>query len=67
MNLLGRAGLWRYCFEGGEEFAPLTPEVEERLRDRFRPGVEAFEDLIGRDLSAWKNPRGAARSAAAGA
>jgi hypothetical protein len=57
MNLLGRAGLWRYCFEGGEEFTPLSPEVEARLRDRFRPGVDALEDLIGRDLSAWKNPR----------
>ena len=58
INLLGRAGLWRYCFEGGEKFAPLSPEVEARLRDRFRPEVEALEDLIGRDLSAWKNPRG---------
>ena len=57
INLLGRAGLWRYCFEGGEEFAPLSPEVEARLRERFRPSVEALEDLIGRDLSAWKNPR----------
>jgi hypothetical protein len=57
INLLSRAGLWRFCFEGGENFAPLGPAVEARLRDRFRPEVEAFEDLIGRDLSAWKNPR----------
>lgn len=54
INLLGRAGLWRYCFEGGDEFAPLTPEVEARLRERFRPEVEALEKLIGRDLAAWK-------------
>jgi hypothetical protein len=27
------------------------------LRERFRPSVETLEDLIGRDLSAWKNPR----------
>jgi len=66
MNLLARAGLWRYCFEGGDEFAPLSPEVEARLRDRFRPGVEALEDLIGRDLSAWKNREGDSRPAAAG-
>lgn len=65
INLLGRAGLWRYCFEGGEEFAPLSPEVEARLRGRFRPEVEALEDLIGRDLSAWKNLRGEARAEAA--
>jgi hypothetical protein len=57
INLLGRAGLWRYCFEGGENFAPLNPEIDARLRDRFRPEVETLEDLIGRDLSAWKNPR----------
>ncbi len=54
INLIGRAGLWRYCFEGGDEFAPLAPAVEARLRDRFRPEVEALEALIGRDLSAWK-------------
>jgi hypothetical protein len=54
INLLGRAGLWRYCFDGGERFPPLAPEVEARLRARYRPEVEALEELIGRDLSAWK-------------
>jgi Sulfotransferase family len=56
INLLGRAGVWRYCFEGGEDFEALNPAVERRLRDRFRPEVEALEELIGRDLSSWKNP-----------
>jgi Sulfotransferase family len=63
INLLGRIGVWRYCFEGGEDFAPLSHAVESRLRDRFRPEVEALEDLIGRDLSPWKNPDAGARSA----
>jgi Sulfotransferase family len=63
INLIGRVGLWRYCFEGGEEFAPLSPEVETRLRDRFRSEVEALEELVGRDLSAWKNPRGKSATA----
>ena len=61
IHLLGRAGFWRYCFEGGEEFAALSPEVEARLRDHFRSEVEAIEGVIGRDLSMWKTPRGAAR------
>ncbi len=56
INLLGRTGLWRYCFEGGEELAPLGLEVQTRLRERFRPEVESLEELIGRDLSPWKNP-----------
>lgn len=65
INLLGRAGVWRYCFEGGEEFAPLSHEVEARLRDRFRPEVEALAELIGRDLSAWTKPRPTAPAAQA--
>jgi hypothetical protein len=65
IHLLGRAGFWRYCFEGGEEFATLGREVEARLRDHFRPEVEAIEGVIGRDLSMWKNPREAVRVDAA--
>jgi Sulfotransferase family len=55
INLLGRAGLWRYCFEGGEGFAPLDLDLQARLRERFRPEVEELEQLIGRNLSRWKN------------
>jgi hypothetical protein len=58
INMLGRVGLWRFCFGGRENFVSLSPAIEARLRERFRPEVEAFEDLIGRDLSAWKRPRG---------
>jgi sulfotransferase family protein len=54
IRLLDRAGVWRYCFEGGEQFEPIPAEVEARLRMRFRPEVEALEELIGRDLSSWK-------------
>jgi hypothetical protein len=54
MNLLTRAGFWRFCFEGGEEFEPLDRRVEARLRERFRPAVEELEEVAGRDLSAWK-------------
>jgi hypothetical protein len=60
INLLARAGLWRYCFEGGAEFAPADPLVRARVRERFRPEVEELAQLIGRDLSPWIEPRPAA-------
>ena len=63
VSLLDRAGVWRFCFEGGEEFPPVDPELEARLRERFRPEVEQLEKLIHRDLSAWKFPRDALPSA----
>jgi Sulfotransferase domain len=53
-RLLERAGVWTLCFDGGETFPLLEPELEKRLKERFLPEVEALEKLIGRDLSAWK-------------
>ncbi len=35
----------------------LTPEQDERLRERYLPEVEALEKLLAIDLSAWKKPR----------
>jgi hypothetical protein len=57
IDLLERAGVWKFCFGGGEEFGPLDPRAEARLREHFRPEVEALERMLGRDLSAWKAPR----------
>jgi hypothetical protein len=57
IGALTRAGVWRFCFERGGEFEPLDPAVEARLRERFRPDIEALEEAIGRDLGAWKSPR----------
>jgi len=54
---LERLGLWRFAFAGGEEFGAIDPAAEARLREYFRPEVEALETLIGRDLGAWKRPR----------
>jgi sulfotransferase family protein len=53
---LERLGLWRFCFGGGGSFAPLPPQAEMRLRRFFIPEVDALEELLGRDLSAWKLP-----------
>jgi len=55
IDLLDKAGVWRFSFEGGEPYAPLAPDVDARVRARFRPEIEALEQLIGRDLSLWKD------------
>jgi hypothetical protein len=52
---LDKAGVWRFCFEGGPVFPPLDPSVRRRLRDLLRPEIETLEDLLQRDLSRWKN------------
>jgi hypothetical protein len=54
--MLRKAGVWRFSFRGGGEFGPLDPALDRRLRERFRPEVEALEKMIGCDLSQWKNP-----------
>jgi hypothetical protein len=52
--LLGRAGVWQLCFEGGERFSALDPALERTLRKILTPDIEDLEELLGRDLSAWK-------------
>ena len=64
IDALGRAGLWRLCAYSGEEFAPLSPALEAQTRQHFLPEVEALEELLERDLSAWKPAGQAARLAA---
>src|ERR1700722_14308724 len=60
-NLLERYGVWEYCGGRGELYPRLTPEQEERLRERYLPEVEALEELLAIDLSAWKLPRATVR------
>ncbi len=57
VDALGRAGVWEFCHGRGEPFAPLSPEQEASLRQRYLPEVEALEELLKIDLSAWKKPR----------
>lgn len=45
---------FRYCFGRGELFAPLDAATDQLLRERFRPEVEALEELLNCDLSHWK-------------
>ena len=48
--------LWRFFFSGGRNYPRLDPEVESNLREKLRPEVEELEELLGRDLTAWKAP-----------
>ena len=57
VKLLARAGVWEFCRGRGELFPPLTPEQDATLRARYLPEVEALEELLMIDLSAWKKPR----------
>jgi hypothetical protein len=59
IDTLERAGVWEFCQGRGELYPRLTPEQEERLRERYLPEVEALEDLLRIDLYAWKQPRAA--------
>jgi hypothetical protein len=53
---LEHAGVWRFCFERGEEFEPLSPELDARIRARYLPEIDELEKLLQRDLGAWKAP-----------
>jgi hypothetical protein len=59
IDLLERTGVWEFCRGRGDPFVRLSPEQDERLRERYRPEVEALEELLSIDLSAWKRPRAA--------
>jgi len=56
VRALDRWGVWRLIQESHKDFAPLSPEMEARMRKIFLPEVTALEELLGRDLSAWKLP-----------
>jgi hypothetical protein len=47
--------LWEFCAGRGEIFPPLDAELERRIRAELLPEIEAFERMVGRDLSTWKN------------
>ena len=55
VNFWKRTPLWELCFSGGEEFGPIDSGVREHLKTFFRPEVDALENLLGRDLSKWKD------------
>jgi hypothetical protein len=45
-----------YWMGRGPEFPPLDPALENQLRRRFEPEIVALEELLGRDLTFWREP-----------
>jgi hypothetical protein len=64
-NFLEEAGAWKLIFGGGPKFPPLDPVIEAHLHELMRPEIDALEQMIGRDLSAWKSPRARSSNTAA--
>jgi Sulfotransferase domain len=50
--------VFEFCMGRGEQFPPLDPEFERHLRRRLEPEIAALEELLGRDLSVWRQPFG---------
>ncbi len=48
--------LFDFCTGRGEVFPPLDPPLARRLRQHFEPEIASCEELLGRDLSIWRNP-----------
>lgn len=46
--------VFEWCMTGGDLFPALDPEIEARLRRECAPDVAALAELLGRDLSIWR-------------
>ena len=57
VNLLKKTGVRNFLFSGGSAFEPMRPETEAKLREFYRPEVEALEKMLGRDFPTWKTGR----------
>jgi Sulfotransferase domain len=53
--LAGLQPLWDYCAGGGAPFPPIDPVIAAKLRAEFRSQIEQLEEMLGRDLSCWKD------------
>jgi hypothetical protein len=53
-GMLKDVGFWRLCSEGGAPYGPLDPAVRARLQLILTPEIDQLEQMLGRDLSAWK-------------
>lgn len=54
-----RSSLMSLFVGGDDRIPPLPKEQVSQLRTIFRAEIEALEQLVGRDLSAWKAPAAA--------
>jgi len=49
-----RLGALKLFVGGGSAFTEIPPDQRTRLRQMFRPEVDALEAMLNRDFSAWK-------------
>ena len=54
---LKRSRVRHLVLGGGAPFARPKPQLLRSLYQKLRPEVEALEELLQRDLSAWRNPK----------
>ena len=51
---LGKAMGFRKIYTGGKDVSPLSPNDRQRLLEIYEQDVEFVENLLGRDLSSWR-------------
>jgi hypothetical protein len=49
-----RMGAMKLFVGGGKAFENLSRQQKDKLREQLRPEVDALEEVLDRDLSAWK-------------
>ncbi|HEY1464000.1 MAG TPA: sulfotransferase [Terriglobales bacterium] len=64
VSIVKNSSLIKYFLGGGPAFAKPSPEISAKLYELFRPEVEELENILGRDLSAWKSRPAVLQSAA---
>jgi hypothetical protein len=56
ISLLDRTGFFEFCHGRGEPFPGINREAADRIVEELLPEIDARERILGRDLSAWKQP-----------
>lgn len=52
-----KSRLMKLCVGGGAPFTEIATSTLKMLNDLFRPEIEGLQEMTGRDLSAWMQPR----------
>lgn len=54
VNLIKKTSIRNFVYSGGPEFEAPRVETDSKLRKYFQGEIEALEEMLERDLSAWK-------------
>ena len=54
LNSLKNLGLRKLLFEGGSDLPPMSAATAGKMKDYYQGEIEALEEIISQDLSAWK-------------